>query len=288
MGEALLTAEKADEIPENPVVEPESPAELPSELVHSIVQRALGRRCRVLSSSLCSYNDAVERHLALTKGTPEATIRRLCEKSPGLVELSLRGSTAVAHDRLLSWLLEHLPALESIDVSGCTQLTSASTALLETASAKRGLRFASVGNWRMHGPSPSLSPVECVALQVYALRDNSDAGLAACFALASPENKAVTGPVQRFALMIRAAYRVMLCSQSAKRTPAAPTSLDSDGTPSAVAMLVAFEVMGFEGAGSAVFRWELSRQPDGCWMTDGVMPAEPAGTALEWGRFVDL
>jgi hypothetical protein len=58
------------------------------------------------------------------------------------------------------------------------------------------------------GPNAVLAPEEVVLTQLRALQNNDDpepdAGIKQTFALAHPDNQRVTGPVERFAMMIRA------------------------------------------------------------------------------------
>lgn len=68
-------------------------------------------------------------------------------------------------------------------------------------------------------PDPARPPVEVVALQLEALRNNdapeADAGIAQTFALAHPNNRKMTGPLDRFARMIKSpAYRHLLDHKS--------------------------------------------------------------------------
>ena len=55
-------------------------------------------------------------------------------------------------------------------------------------------------------PDPALSPAEVVVIQLDALRGNeaeTDAGIAQTWAFAHPDNKRMTGPLPRFAQMIK-------------------------------------------------------------------------------------
>jgi hypothetical protein len=66
-------------------------------------------------------------------------------------------------------------------------------------------------------PDPSLSPEEVVHIQMRALQHNGtdDSGIRTTYRFASPANKQVTGPYERFAQMIKAApYRAMLNAAS--------------------------------------------------------------------------
>ncbi len=67
-------------------------------------------------------------------------------------------------------------------------------------------------------PDPELSPREVVELQLRAFRanDEEDRGIDIAFRFASPTNRQVTGPVARFAQMIKGPlYRPMLTYEEA-------------------------------------------------------------------------
>jgi hypothetical protein len=127
-------------------------------------------------------------------------------------------------------------------------------------------------------PAPSLSPSQVVSIVLNALQHNDDpqpdAGIATTFEFASPANRVETGPLQRFALMIKnPAYRVMLGFRSATR---GPVELDGNHARQRVV------IVGRDGA-QVTYIFLLSKQSEGpyanCWMTDGVIrqkEAEPA------------
>ena len=56
-------------------------------------------------------------------------------------------------------------------------------------------------------PDPSLSPQDVVSIQIEALRNNDvpyeDRGIEVTFNFASPANKRMTGPLERFKVMVR-------------------------------------------------------------------------------------
>ena len=56
-------------------------------------------------------------------------------------------------------------------------------------------------------PDPSLSPQDVVSIQIEALQNNDtpyeDRGIEITFNFASPTNKRVTGPLERFKVMVR-------------------------------------------------------------------------------------
>ena len=95
------------------------------------------------------------------------------------------------------------------------------------------------------------------------------------FEFASPQNKAVTGPLPRFAEMIRTGYPEML---SAKVCHFFPFDEPTD-TEAMSAFHVLFEL---ESGQVACYAWVLERQHgaedyEGCWMTSGVQPNNRMG-----------
>ena len=122
----------------------------------------------------------------------------------------------------------------------------------------------------MPEPGPAWTPAEVVRIQLEALRANGadDAGIATCFAFASPGNRRVTGPLARFARMIRQGpYALMLRYR------------DAEFHPVEVGSCVALQRVTLLDATMAVtYVFVLSRQGEtacaeccpGCWMTDGV------------------
>jgi len=115
-------------------------------------------------------------------------------------------------------------------------------------------------------PTATRSPKQVVEIQMEALsayRHNRSA-IHQVFVHASPSNRAVTGPLQRFEkMLLRQPYNALVVSnhfmvgRAVEREKVASvlvTTVDAEGTMS-------------------VFRFLLSRQSDvnsGCWMTDGV------------------
>ncbi|MGA9995989.1 MAG: DUF4864 domain-containing protein [Pyrinomonadaceae bacterium] len=122
-------------------------------------------------------------------------------------------------------------------------------------------------------PSAQLSPVDVVNSQLKALQHNDspakDSGIATAFKFASPANRAQTGPLDHFVLLLKnPAYKPLLNHRSVEFGPVKIfegvahmriTLIDSEGA-------------------RAVYVFILSKQPDGpckdCWMTDGVMKIE--------------
>lgn len=120
-------------------------------------------------------------------------------------------------------------------------------------------------------PSPDLLPHEVVTLQVKALQRNNerDNGIEITFNFASPDNKAVTGPLNRFKELVRnplyepmlnfRSYRLGEMIYEEKTAQQVILLRDKNGTP-------------------AAFLFTLSRQTQppyqDCWMTDSVMRIE--------------
>lgn len=118
-------------------------------------------------------------------------------------------------------------------------------------------------------PRPGLSPEQVVRIQIGALSTNSqrDEGIAVAFRFASPDNRTKTGPIARFASMIRSDdYLPLLDSLSVEYG----RTMTRDGR-SYTAILVTDR----RGVSSA-FVWVLAKQQSGvfadCWMTDSVIP----------------
>jgi len=124
-------------------------------------------------------------------------------------------------------------------------------------------------------PDPALSPAAVVQLQLAALakvdQPERDAGFATVFGFASPGNRSQTGPLKRFAGLIREGYPAMLNHRS---TTLAPLVMQGDIALQGVELIDRIGVL-------HRYVFQLSKQPDGeykdCWMTDSVYqaPEEP-------------
>ena len=119
-------------------------------------------------------------------------------------------------------------------------------------------------------PSTEHAPEEVVAIVVNALQDNpgteDDAGIATVFAFASPGNRRVTGPFERFRAMIKRGYSDMLGFAESRFDE---LRLEDD---------VAFQIVWLtqpDGRETG-YVFQLGRQSggeyDGMWMTDAVYP----------------
>jgi uncharacterized protein DUF4864 len=119
-------------------------------------------------------------------------------------------------------------------------------------------------------PAPSLTPADVVGIVLNALQHNDDptpdAGIATTFEFASPANREETGPLERFASMIKnPAYRPMLGFRSATR---ARIEIDANHARQRVVLV------GKDGS-QVTYVFLLTKQAEGpyanCWMTDGVI-----------------
>lgn len=120
-------------------------------------------------------------------------------------------------------------------------------------------------------PSPDLSPGEVVKIQLKALQHNNDQdnGIAITFNFASPGNKAFTGPLDRFKLLVKnPAYEPMLNFQSYR---AGKMMIQGRQAQQAV-------IITDQDGNQAAYVFTLSKQTNspyqGCWMTDSVLRVE--------------
>jgi hypothetical protein len=128
-------------------------------------------------------------------------------------------------------------------------------------------------------PDPALSPAEVVAIQLDALQMNdtpeADAGIAQTWAFAHPDNKRVTGPLPRFAQMIKGPlYQILLGHRSHEVREVLATDDQVD-----------FAVIVTSQTGEVVgYRWTVAKVADGenagAWMTTSVSPPQPIGEAI--------
>ena len=131
-------------------------------------------------------------------------------------------------------------------------------------------------------PRPELSPEQVVQFQVTALQriddPETDAGIERAFRFASPGNKAATGPIEKFAQMVKSpAYSPMLNSASSSIVGS-----DVEGDKAKVVIKV------FTATGRQVtYVFVLSKQSEGefsnCWMTDAVMPLDRGEDSSDQG-----
>jgi len=118
-------------------------------------------------------------------------------------------------------------------------------------------------------PQPSLRPTEVVKIQLAGLaRANRADGAVQCMSFASPQNRAVTGPLEKFGRMVRRPPFDILSNPEATLI----------GKPTFVDGVARVLVTVSDGPQIRSFVWVLSRQSQppfqGCWMTDAVFPLQ--------------
>ncbi len=120
-------------------------------------------------------------------------------------------------------------------------------------------------------PDPSLSPQDVVSIQIEALQNNDipyeDRGIEVTFNFASPANKRMTGPLERFKEMVRnPVYGPMINHRSAKYE-----NLVVEGEFARIDVVLISKEGEYLG-----YRFILSRQHgneyEGSWMTGAVIP----------------
>ena len=118
-------------------------------------------------------------------------------------------------------------------------------------------------------PDPSLSPQDVVSIQIEALRNNDtpyeDRGIEVTFNFASPTNKRMTGPLERFKVMVRnPIYGPMINHRSAEYE-----NVRVEGDFAQVDVILQSKEGQYLG-----YHFMLSLQHDnryeGSWMTDAV------------------
>ena len=118
-------------------------------------------------------------------------------------------------------------------------------------------------------PDPSLSPQDVVSIQIEALRNNDtpyeDRGIEVTFNFASPTNKRMTGPLERFKVMVRnPVYGPMINHRGAEYE-----NVRVEGDFAQVDVILQSKDGQYLG-----YRFMLSRQHgneyEGSWMTDAV------------------
>ena len=129
-------------------------------------------------------------------------------------------------------------------------------------------------------PSPRSSPADVVRIQVDALRENGedDRGIEIVFRFASPANRSATGPLPRFAAMIRGPLFYPMLNHVSALYDDVEVSGELARQQVAVATRDGWVV---------VYTFLLRRQSEGvytgCWMTEGVTAVNafrlPHGTA---------
>ena len=125
-------------------------------------------------------------------------------------------------------------------------------------------------------PNPDIAPAEVIAIQLNGLQYNDspeiDAGIRQTWAFAHPRNRAMTGPLSRFANMLKGpGYDMLLYHASHQIVPAN----SGDGWRQ-------FDVFMESGNGKLLqFAWIVEKVTEGrykdCWMTVAVSAPRSAG-----------
>ena len=237
--------------------------ELPLECQHVIFQQSHGLTLRNLSRALCSLHDSLCQRLSFACQCPTDVIRSRVAACPALTTVTVAAPCSLS-DELCEFLLQR-PHLCSLDVSFCSGLTDRTLLLF----------CASQIQWRAEAcflePSPALSATQVLRTQLLVLRMGADDGIARCFAFASPDNRRQTGPLPRFARMIREGYGVML---QWRKAYVAEHHIAHDGTLEADQAIFIVTLIGPDDTPTA-FIWHLEVQGaatgyEGCWMTAAV------------------
>ena len=120
-------------------------------------------------------------------------------------------------------------------------------------------------------PDPSLSPRDVVSIQIEALGNNDtpheDRGIEVTFNFASPANKRMTGPLDRFKVMVRGP----VFGPMVDHRDASYENLVVEGDSARIDVILISREGVYLG-----YRFFLSRQHgnayEGSWMTDAVVP----------------
>ncbi len=166
--------------------------------------------------------------------------------------------------------------LMTLAASGCSGADADLSAATTTSSDKTVSSTTAPAATRaaLSKPNPKLPPERVIKTIIEALGHNDepypDAGIATTFNFASPGNRQLTGPLERFTPMIKSpAYRPLI-----EYLKVDYGSIVIDGAEAQQMVTVTSE----DGDTNA-YVFILKRQSDGefkgCWMTDGVVGVRP-------------
>ena len=146
--------------------------------------------------------------------------------------------------------------------SGILLTALAATLILLSSSARADLTELA--------PSPDYAPQQVVEIVVGALQSNStegnDEGIATVYRFASPGNRASTGPLERFARMVKGGFSDMLEHVDARYEP---IEIREDKALQAVWLM---DVTGKETGYAFQLGLQSSGKYEGMWMTEAVIP----------------
>ena len=154
----------------------------------------------------------------------------------------------------------------SIFAIGIGVLVVALCSYLQNSAPQDGIRQSGVLS-ELTFPAAKLSPEEVIRLQIEALRDESKgAGALQCYCFAAPSNRMMTGPLPRFAQMVREPPFDALGKSAAYTIGAVERQGDR-------AQYLVY-VVG-KNQRMSVFRWGLRKHSEppfaNCWLTVGVV-----------------
>ena len=161
-------------------------------------------------------------------------------------------------------------APSSADASFSTPRAKAETRRTPDETAKPSIRA-----WNL-APSPHLTPYQVVEIQLGALGANqawgNDRGIELAFRFASPGNRSITGPLQRFAGMVKGPRYGALVDH--EKASIGPIQVEDE-----VGQRVMFPIVVQDERGQDHgYVWVLRRQKRGtyrdCWMTEAVFSAD--------------
>ena len=289
----------------------EEPAawKLSLELQLEIAHLAIGHRCRELSRDHRDAADALANSICFTPSTPVAEILRRLTKMPQLRTVSLRHHAALTDTMLQTIIAQQRSAELRYDVSGCWHLAGQ----WRPGSGGSQIIATLADSWWLHGPSPHMSPLVTIALQLYALKwlynkygaqehwpelgkvmAVATRALRVCFAFCA--HIWDSDSFLEFAEMTRSSYRPMMHAQQVE-VSADPTHTvkDSHRDPAlGRALVYTVKVVShedthvddaMEASSHHVYAWHVSKCGDGayagCWMSDGVLRLQSDQTWIQ-------
>ena len=143
----------------------------------------------------------------------------------------------------------------------------------DTTDDLEAIDSVAVGVSNLTDPDPSITPEQVVRIQLRGLSDeDAAAGIMQCMHFASPDNRAVTGPLQRFAEMVRN-QKFQALSNPDRFLVGSAEMVQGNAR-------VLVTLMDDRQLHSYV--WVLSKQDaapyENCWMTDAVIPLPETDT----------
>jgi len=217
---------------------------------------------RSLSKNLAFLGERCFTRIKFHPETPSSTITSLLMRMPCLCQLDM-SNVKSADDYIIRTVVEHCPSLIHLNISYCTELT---TACLPWLMMVPDIDVR--GCWRLLQPSPSLPSTTVLELQLLALQQNRvgvNDGLQKQYDFASPANRSIASTPEEFCRLFHSRFHPLInCQAFSVR------QLCFDPPHSAC-----FLVRTITTGGKTIdYLWILSRQEDKCWMTDAVLVVE--------------